>query len=136
MSGRPIESLRGLADELLWAAYRSAHVTLFPSLNEGFGLPVAESLACGTPVITSAFGSTRDIVAPDGVPRGGLLVNPRSDQEIADALRSVLTDRATYARLKDEVRDRDFGDWDTYAEQVWDFLVGPEPADPSVRLPA
>lgn len=123
-AGRPMESVRGLPDDLLWAAYRAAHVTLFPSLNEGFGLPVAESLACGTPVITSDFGSTRDIVSPHGEPLGGLLVDPRDDYAIIDALRSVLTDAATYARLKSEVDQREFGDWDAYAKGVWDFLVG------------
>ena len=86
-AGRPVQSIRGLPDGLLGAAYRLAHCTVFPSLNEGFGLPVAESLAVGTPVITSDFGSMREIVAPRGTPWGGLLVNPRDDDSVAEALR-------------------------------------------------
>ncbi|WGX99432.1 glycosyltransferase [Nocardioides sp. L-11A] len=122
-AGRPVQSIRGLPDDQLWAALQLAHCTLFPSLNEGFGLPVAESLAAGTPVITSDFGSTRDIVAPDGVPLGGILIDPRDDQAIVDALRTMLADRETYDRLQAEVSKHDLGSWDDYAAQVWDFLV-------------
>jgi glycosyltransferase involved in cell wall biosynthesis len=121
--GRRIQSLRGLSDELLWAAYRIAHCTVFPSLNEGFGLPVAESLAAGTPVITSDFGSMRDIVMVDGRPLGGLLVDPRDDASIADALRDLLTDRALHARLKEEASNRPVRTWDDYAAELWDYLM-------------
>jgi glycosyltransferase involved in cell wall biosynthesis len=122
-SGRPVQSIRGLPDRLLWAAYRLAHVTLFPSLNEGFGLPVAESLAAGTPVITSDFGSMRDIAAPEGTPLGALLVDPRDDDSLTDALRTLLTDQRTYARLKAETREHKERSWDEYATELWDFLV-------------
>ncbi len=122
-AGRPIQSIRGLPDRLLWAAYRLAHCTVFPSLNEGFGLPVAESLAVGTPVITSDFGSMRDIVAPDGTPLGGLLVDPRDDSSIADALRTLLTDPVTYERLRGETAQHVERTWDDYATELWDFLV-------------
>ena len=63
---RPLLKIRGLSDDLLWAAYRLAHCTVFPSFHEGFGLPVAESLACGTPVITSNFGSMKQIASGGG----------------------------------------------------------------------
>jgi len=122
-TGRPVQSLRGLPDRLLWAAYRLAHCTLFPSLNEGFGLPVAESLAVGTPVITSDFGSMRDIVAPEDVPRGGLLVDPRDDASLVGAMRTMLTDTATYERLVAETAQHPKRSWDEYAEELWSFLV-------------
>jgi glycosyltransferase involved in cell wall biosynthesis len=122
-AGRPIQSLRGLPDTLLWAAYRLAHCVLFPSLNEGFGLPVAESLSVGTPVITSNFGSMRDIVAPDGVPLGGLLVDPRDDASLLAAMRTMLTDATTYERLKAETAQHSERTWDEYAEELWSFLV-------------
>ena len=66
-----------------------ARFTVFPSLNEGFGLPLAESLACGTPAVTSDFGSMREIVDGGG---GALLVDPRDDHSVADGMRSLLTD--------------------------------------------
>ncbi len=126
-AGRPVESVKGLSDRLLWAAYRLAHCVVFPSLNEGFGLPVAESLAAGTPVITSNYGSMREIVAPAGVPLGGLLVDPRSDESIADAIRSMLTDTELHARLTAEAAAREAGTWDDYARQTWTFLVDRTP---------
>jgi glycosyltransferase involved in cell wall biosynthesis len=48
----------------LVAAYRTAWVTVLPSVNEAFGLVLAESLACGTPVVGSAGGGAAEIVAP------------------------------------------------------------------------
>ena len=72
-ANRPVQTIRALPDELLWAAYRLAYCTVFASLHEGFGLPVAESLASGTPVITSNYGSMRDMASHGGA----LLVDPR-----------------------------------------------------------
>jgi glycosyltransferase involved in cell wall biosynthesis len=122
-ANRPLDSITALPDEQLWAAYRLAHFVLFPSLNEGFGLPAAEALACGTPVITSRFGSMEQIVAPDGNPLGGLLVDPRDDRSIADAMRTLLTDHETYARLREQARARDLGSWDRYAAAAWEYLT-------------
>jgi phosphatidylinositol alpha-mannosyltransferase len=45
--------------------YRSAHVTIMPSLNEAFGLVLLESLACGTPIVGVRSGATADLVVPD-----------------------------------------------------------------------
>ena len=126
-SGRPVGTVRGLDDELLWAAYSLARCTVFPSLNEGYGLPVAESLATGTPAITSDFGSMREIAA-DG---GALLVDPRSDESLRDALRALLTDDAAYAELSEQARNRRQRTWDQYAAETWAYLVhGEQPPAP------
>ncbi len=117
--GRPVLSLTALDDDLLWASYELAHCVIFPSLNEGFGLPVAEALATGTPVITSNFGSMREI-ADEG---GALMVDPRSDNEIRDALEAMLTDEALYVRLLDEAKNRSTRTWEQYAAETWSFLV-------------
>jgi glycosyltransferase involved in cell wall biosynthesis len=122
-SDRPVQSIRALPDRLLWAAYRLAHCTLFPSLNEGYGLPVAESLASGTPVVTSNFGSMRDIVAPHGVPLGGLLVDPRDDSSLFEALHTLLTDDLTYRRLTEETAQHAGRTWSEFAEELWSYLV-------------
>jgi glycosyltransferase involved in cell wall biosynthesis len=117
--GRPVQTIAALSDELLWAAYRTAHVVLFPSLNEGFGLPVAESLASGTPVITSDYGSMAEI-AEHG---GALLVDPRDDHDLASALRRILTEPALHAELAAQAAARPRRSWDTYADELWRFLV-------------
>src|SRR5581483_7908717 len=71
----------------LW--YRAADVFVYPSQYEGFGMPVLEALACGTPVITSNVSSL-----PEAVGDAALLVNPRAPEQIADALIRLLTDEA------------------------------------------
>jgi len=116
--GRAVETISAATDELLFAAYRLARFTVFPSLNEGFGLPVVESIACGTPVITSDFGSLREITA-DG---GALLVDPRDDHALAAAMRTLLTDDAELDRLAKQARGRPTRTWDEYADQVWQIL--------------
>ncbi len=95
---RPVQAIRGLPDDLLWAAYRVAYCTVFVSVHEGFGLPVAESLASGTPVVTSNFGSMLEIAGQGG----GLLVNPADDGAVADALRRLLQDKPLRDRLARE----------------------------------
>jgi len=116
--GRAVETISAATDDLLFAAYRLARFTVFPSLNEGFGLPVVESIACGTPVITSDFGSMREITA-DG---GALLVDPRNDHALAAAMRTLLTDDAELERLAKQARGRPARTWDEYADQVWQIL--------------
>ena len=117
---RPLQSILALPDDLLWAAYRLAQCTVFPSLHEGFGLPVAESLASGTPVITSNFGSMLEIVAGGGA----LLVNPRDDQALSDALRRLLTDQSLRDRLAGAASKLPSRTWDDFAAETWTYLTG------------
>lgn len=74
--------------------YRGALAFVYPSLWEGFGLPVLEAMACGTPVITS-LGSGTEEVASDAA----LLVNPRNGGELEDALLRVVRDQALRQQL-------------------------------------
>jgi glycosyltransferase involved in cell wall biosynthesis len=117
---RPVETVTTMSDSTLWAAYRLARCTVFPSLNEGFGLPVAESLACGTPVVTSTYGSMAEIAA-DG---GALLIDPRDDHSIAAAMRQILTDDDVHAELVTAARARPRRTWEQYAGEVWEALAG------------
>jgi glycosyltransferase involved in cell wall biosynthesis len=109
-----------MPDSMLWAAYRLARCMVFPSLNEGFGLPIAEALSCGTPVVTSNYGSMAEIAA-DG---GALLVDPRDDYSIAAGIRTVLTDDEVHRRLATEARARPRRTWEQYAGDVWSALAG------------
>lgn len=133
-AGRPVEALLAVDDDLLWGAYRVARFTVFPSLNEGFGLPVAESLTCGTPVITSGFGSMKEIADDGG---GALLVDPRDDSSLTDAMRALLTDDDLLAELQRQARSRPTRTWDTYAVETWRALTGSAveeaEADPKAR---
>jgi glycosyltransferase involved in cell wall biosynthesis len=69
---------------------------VFPSLWEGFGLPVLEAMACGTPVITSNLSSLPEVTGD-----AALLVNPYSIEEIAAAMESIVTDSKLRSRLAD-----------------------------------
>ena len=117
--GRKVELRKAVSDAVLWDAYRSASFTVFPSLHEGYGLPVAESLAFGTPAITTNYGSTKEIAE-----RGGcLMVDPRSDVEVHAAMRNLLTDPALRERLAAEARGIQLRSWNDYATELWKALV-------------
>jgi len=79
----------------LW--YSAADVLVYTSLYEGFGLPVLEALACGTPVITSNVSSLPEVAG-----EAGLLVDPTDAAALAEALRQVWGD----ADLRREMRTR------------------------------
>jgi len=76
-----------VADNELKLIYTNASLFAFPSLSEGFGLPILEAMSCGTPVVTSNYGAMAEIAGD-----AALLVNPYNINEIAEAMYSVLTD--------------------------------------------
>ncbi len=82
------------ADEDLPALYSLASVFAFPSWYEGFGLPVLESMACGTPVVAADNSSL-----PEAVGAAGLLVNAGEPVALADALRRLLRESELRERL-------------------------------------
>jgi glycosyltransferase involved in cell wall biosynthesis len=82
-----------LTDEELVALMNAAHLFVFPSLYEGFGLPPLEAMACGTPVITSNAGSLPEVVGD-----AAWLVNPEKEQEIFTAIKTLSADE----RLRQE----------------------------------
>jgi glycosyltransferase involved in cell wall biosynthesis len=75
--------------------YSAAEVFIYPSLFEGFGLPVVEAMACGVPVITSR-GSSLEEIAGDAA----LLVDPLSEDSITSALLQILQDDPMRIRLR------------------------------------
>ena len=81
-------------DDELPALYSAARALVFPSLYEGFGLPALEAMACGTPVIASNTTGLAEAVGD-----AGLTVDPRSAEELAEALGRVLDDDALRERL-------------------------------------
>lgn len=125
--GRDLSVRVAVTDDELQRAMSSSRFTVFPSLHEGYGLPVAESFALGTPVITTGYGSTAEIAANGGA----ILVDPRDDGAITDAMRLLLTDDLTVARLRAEIRDRAERTWQHYADDLWNALVEPLLADDS-----
>ncbi len=117
--GHRLEFTGDIGDEDLAALYRGAMALVFPSLYEGFGLPVIEAMACGTPVITSASSALAE-VSGDG---NAILVDPTDALSIADAIDRVSTDEHLRHSLKVRglVRARAFS-WIRVAERVNDVL--------------
>lgn len=83
-----------LGEEKLPALYNGAEVFVFPSLYEGFGIPLLEAMACGTPVVTSKITSLPEIAAG-----AGLLVNPENPEDIAEAIEKILNDKNLKSEL-------------------------------------
>jgi glycosyltransferase involved in cell wall biosynthesis len=81
-------------DERLRALYSACEVLLFPSLYEGFGLPVLEAMACGAPVVASDRASLPEVVGD-----AGLLVDPADPDAWEAAVERLLTDAALRQRL-------------------------------------
>jgi glycosyltransferase involved in cell wall biosynthesis len=100
--------------EDLVALYNLAEAMAFPSLYEGFGLPVVEAMACGTPVVSSPNGSLAEVVGD-----AAELVDPIQVESIATGLRRVLDDPQRRAELRAAglARAAHFR-WDRAAEQT------------------
>ena len=118
-SGRPLRHSGPVTETALAAAYTACAFTVYPSLIEGFGLPVLESLAYRKPCICSAHGAlgeaTRD---------GGCIALDRVDApSIAHAISRLLSTPSALAALTDAARARRFRTWSDYARDLATWLT-------------
>lgn len=100
-SGASVEFLGYVSQARLIQAYRTADIFVYPSIYEGFGLPVIEAMACGTPVVTSTGGSLPEVAGDAAV-----VVNPTDVVAIAAGIARVADDGALRSRLMQEGRLR------------------------------
>lgn len=110
------------------AFLRTARFAVAPYFEEGYGFPIALSLALGTPVLTGFHAGTGDTHA---VP-GALLVDSGDDEAIVDGMRILLSDDAALLALVEEIKLRPRRSWDDFASELWDLLVRPALAAPPV----
>ncbi|MBW4698072.1 MAG: glycosyltransferase family 4 protein [Aphanocapsa lilacina HA4352-LM1] len=120
---------RGIATRVRWLdypadadlplLYSGAHLFVFPSLYEGFGLPVLEAMACGAAVLTSARGALAEVAG-----QAAVLVEPQSTQGIAAGLERLFEPkvRAKYRTLALQ-RAAEFS-WEHTAEATWRVIEG------------
>lgn len=113
-AGRPLVCHGAVAEAGLHAAYRRCTFTVYPSLVEGFGLPVLESLQHGKPCVCSGRGALGESARG-----GGCVPLERMDApSLAAALRRLLGQPAELAALAAEARGRTFRTWEDYARDL------------------
>lgn len=96
-----VRMLGFVPDKDLPALYSAARVFAFPSLYEGFGLPILEAMACGTPVVTSRASSMPEVAGD-----AALLVDPLDTDALAEALASALDDELLRSSLIEKGLER------------------------------
>ncbi len=103
-----------VADADLKTLYQSASFTLYPSLIEGFGLPIMESLWHARPCICHNRGSMSELIDAGG----GLPVNVRDADTLADAIERLATDAPLYDELARQAAARTITTWNDYAKEL------------------
>ena len=89
-----VQSLGFVPDGELFALYQTARMLLYPSLQEGFGLPILEAMASGCPVITANTSSLPEVAGD-----AAILADPSDVPRLADAIHKLLTDDALAREL-------------------------------------
>jgi glycosyltransferase involved in cell wall biosynthesis len=107
-----------VATDALPGLYTRATALIYPSLYEGFGLPVAEAMSCGTPVITANNSSL-----PEAGGRLALYFDATDAEGLAKRIREVSADTALRERLSGPMSEhvKKF-DWDIFATEFWKLL--------------
>ncbi len=99
-----VEFVNGISDDELVRVMGSAELACVPSLYEGFSLPTAELMACGTPLVVSRAGAIPEVVGPDGL--CATQVTPGDVGELALAIEELLDDPARRAAYSEAGRAR------------------------------
>ncbi len=113
-----IEVLGYVKDEELPKLYSNALMFIYPSLYEGFGLPVLEAMKCGCPVITSNVSSLPEVIG-----QAGIQINPENDEELIKAYEKMYYDNF-FRELCIErglIRAKNFS-WEKCASEIVEFI--------------
>jgi glycosyltransferase involved in cell wall biosynthesis len=115
-----VEYVGYVAERDLPGLTAGAAAFVYPSLYEGFGLPVAQAMAAGTPVITSNVSSLPEVAGD-----AALLVDPRSEAELGAALRKALESAELRREMsaKGKIRAQEYR-WEVCARKSWKFFEG------------
>lgn len=107
-----------VADSDLPGLYAHAALSVLPSLDEGFGLPALEAMACGTPVIVSNAGALPEVVGD-----AGLIFDVSKVDDLIRAIREVLCARNMRLTLQEKglARAKTYS-WRQSAERIWNTL--------------
>lgn len=114
-----IEVLGYVKDEDLPKLYSNALMFIYPSLYEGFGLPVLEAMKCGCPVITSNVSSLPEVIG-----QAGIQINPKNDEELINAFEKMYYD-SFFRKLCIErglIRAKNFS-WEKCASELLSYIA-------------
>ena len=101
LRAKTVEHLGSLSESALINRYRRAGVLVMPSIEEGFGLPAIEAMACGTPVVYGRCAALCEVIGD-----AGIAVDPHDHRAIGQAIDDVLGDPERRAELVAEGRRR------------------------------
>jgi glycosyltransferase involved in cell wall biosynthesis len=98
--------------------YAGATIFVLPSIDEGFGLPALEAMACGTPVITSMAGALPEVVG-----NAALRIDPFCIDDLGDAMRTLISSDHLLSDLKEKglEHSRKFT-WERTTDRIWEVL--------------
>lgn len=113
-AGRPLRYDGPATDDQINHAYAECAFTIYPSIAEGFGLPVIESLARGKPCVCSGRGALGEISLHGGC----IALESVEAGYLADAIRSLVEDPATLSLLSAAARERTFKSWADYTREL------------------
>ncbi|MBG6096498.1 glycosyltransferase family 4 protein [Nocardioides luteus] len=113
-----VRFVNGISDAELVELMGSAEIACVPSLYEGFSLPTAELMACGTPLVVSRAGAIPEVVGPDDL--CAKLVTPGDTEELEQAIAALLDDPERRARYSAAGRARveEHFSWHAVAERM------------------
>jgi glycosyltransferase involved in cell wall biosynthesis len=117
-AGRPVRWQGQVSESELHSAYAESSFTVFPSLLEGFGLPIIESLWHGRPVVCGNNGALGEVAAGGGCE----IVEPQSEESLAQGLRLLLNDERHYQDRCSEIQRRKFRTWEDYRNELSELL--------------
>jgi glycosyltransferase involved in cell wall biosynthesis len=112
--GSKVQITGYLPREDLVSLYAGAALFVYPSLYEGFGMPLLEAMASGVPIVAARTSSIPEVIG-----NAGILVDPLNISEMGEAVRRVLTDRSVSSSLREKgmARAREFT-WDRAARET------------------
>jgi glycosyltransferase involved in cell wall biosynthesis len=101
------------------ALYNLAHIFVYPSYYEGFGLPLLEAMACGVPVIAGSNSAQVEVVV-----NSGILIDPYNVNDVAQAIQLLLSDQDVYTYYKEAgLKRAEQFSWDKAGKQLLQILT-------------
>ena len=109
-----IDWIKNASDKILREHYEKADITVFPSIEEGFGLPIVESLWFGVPCVCSNAGQMAELAV-----RGGCeMVDVLNVEDMSNVISHLANSPERIMQLKQQIRNRYFKSWEDYAIEV------------------